>query len=506
MTSISRYVEPVPLTYPGAAIVDVAARFANMPDVRALAVGDNGRIVGIVYREAVEIASRYTRAEQTVRDLMADDPLILTSTMAVREAISAILSDPGRREAFVVVDDSGYVGICGLRDLTDALMAVDSATEIVATEEFQSLVRTFDSEFRGHILGLLAMTDRLGRQHMSPDAQTQVRSIKATGETLLKLADEGQDLLKARQGRLELKPSAQLLRELIDQVQDRWIVRAAQSGVSLLASYDGDPDLSVMIDSCRMIQVFDNLVDHALQQTREGSVEISLHARKQGGEVRLEGRVRDTGSGLSATSAARILNSSSWRLDGEASLPLSLTRSILNCMNGSIRAEDNAGQGMTVVFALAAPIFEAVERTQTRPTAGSSPHVLVVDDNATNRMVAEALCAMFDCTCETAADGLEAVEAARVGRFDMILMDIKMPRMDGLAATKAIRNLGGAAAAIPIVALTANVDAEDARSYLAAGMCAVVEKPIKPDRLLQAITVALTAGAAQTGASKIAAA
>jgi len=113
---------------------------------------------------------------------------------------------------------------------------------------------------------------------------------------------------------------------------------------------------------------------------------------------------------------------------------------------------------------------------------------------------------MFDCTCETAADGIEAVEAARLGRFDMILMDIKMPRMDGLAATKAIRNLGGAAALIPIVALTANVDAEDARSYLAAGMCSVVEKPIKPDRLLQAITVALTSGAAQTSGSKTAAA
>jgi CheY-like chemotaxis protein len=475
-----------------------------MPHVRALAVEDDGRIVGLIYREAIESASRYTRADQRVRDLMTQDVLILPSTMGVREAMETLLSDPGRREAFVVMDDGRYVGVSGLRSLIDALMAIESAGPV--TEYSHSIVQAFDSEFRGHVLGLLAMTDRLGRQNLNPDAQIQVRSIQATGETLLKLADEGQDLLKARQGRLELKSGPQLLRELVDTVQDRWTARASQSGVSLLASYDGDPDLSARIDANRMIQVFDNLIDHALKQTREGSVEVSLHARTQGGQVKLEGRVRDTGAGLSGASATRVLNSPVGNLNLEGSLPLSLTRGIVTCMKGSIRAEDNAGQGMTVVFEITVPGVEAIEQAPVRPTSGASPHVLVVDDNATNRMVAEALCAMFDCTCETASDGVEAVEAARLGRFDMILMDIKMPRMDGLAATRAIRNLSGPAASIPIVALTANVDAEDARSYLAAGMCSVVEKPIKPDRLLQAIMVALTAGAAQTGDSKTAAA
>jgi CheY-like chemotaxis protein len=477
-----------------------------MPHVRAFAVEDDGRIVGLIYREAVESASRYTRADQRVRDLMTQDVLILPSTIGLRKAVETVLSDPGRREAFVVMEDGQYVGVSGLRSLIDALMAIDSVPEIAPPAESHSIVQAFDSEFRGHLLGLLAMTDRLGRQNLNPDAQTQVRSIQATGETLLKLADEGQDLLKARQGRLELKPGPQLLRELVDTVQDRWTARASQSGVSLLASYDGDPDLSAMVDANRMIQVFDNLVDHALQQTREGSVEVSLHARTQGGQVKLKGRVRDTGAGLSSAGATRILNSPVGNLNLEGSLPLSLTRGIVTCMKGSIRAEDNAGQGMTVVFEITVPALEAIEQAPVRPTTGASPHVLVVDDNATNRMVAEALCAMFDCTCETASDGFEAVEAARVGRFDMILMDIKMPRMDGLAATKAIRNLSGPAASIPIVALTANVDAEDARSYLAAGMCSVVEKPIKPDRLLQAIMVALTAGAAQAGPSKTAAA
>jgi len=123
--------------------------------------------------------------------------------------------------------------------------------------------------------------------------------------------------------------------------------------------------------------------------------------------------------------------------------------------------------------------------------AANGLHILVVDDNATNRMVAEGLCEMFNCTSETAEDGVEAVEAARSGRFDLILMDIKMPRMDGMEATRTIRALGGPIGQTPIIALTANADPEDAKTYVACGMASVVEKPIKPDKLLAAINGAL---------------
>ena len=99
---------------------------------------------------------------------------------------------------------------------------------------------------------------------------------------------------------------------------------------------------------------------------------------------------------------------------------------------------------------------------------------------------------MFGCTSETAEDGVEAVEAVRERRFDLVLMDIKMPRMDGVQATRAIRALEGAAGRVPIVALTANADPDDALGYMAEGMVAVVEKPIKPERLRMAMHAALT--------------
>ena len=107
-------------------------------------------------------------------------------------------------------------------------------------------------------------------------------------------------------------------------------------------------------------------------------------------------------------------------------------------------------------------------------------------------MVAEALCDMFECTSEQAVDGVEAIEMARGGRFDLILMDIKMPRMDGIAATRAIREMSGRPARTPIVALTANADPADVQTYIAAGMQDVVEKPIKPERLAVVLSALLS--------------
>src|SRR5581483_2475861 len=129
-----------------------------------------------------------------------------------------------------------------------------------------------------------------------------------------------------------------------------------------------------------------------------------------------------------------------------------------------------------------------------------SAHVLIADDNATNRLVAETLCQMFECTSESVEDGKAALEHAQTGRFDVILMDIKMPVMDGLEATRRIRALPSPAASTPIIALTANADPFDAQSYLAQGLDAVVEKPIKPDLLLAAINQALTQAAERRAA------
>jgi CheY-like chemotaxis protein len=500
MQSLDSFTDRTPLLRTDVATGDAWAQFIRHPASTAFAVvRPDGAVAGVAERSAVQRAVAEGHSGRTLLPLVLGDALSLDRRLTARQALDRLLAEPDRPDAFVVTDGETAIGVCSLRALALAQIGPGSAAcfDQAVAEEFQRLFDSAETVFRAHIQGLMAMADRLARQPLGADALTQVQSIRSAGETLLRLADDTRDVVHARQGRLELEPRAESLRALMDGVQDRWSARAGEAGVSLLISYDGDPDLRAMVDAGRLAQVFDNLIDNALRYTRQGSIEAALRARVDGERIKLEGRVRDTGA---AAGAARLAETHAAAAGTNPDLPLSLIRAILDCMQGDIRAQANPGQGVTMLFDLTVEAGAAPpEAIEIRPAPGAA-HVLVVDDNATNRMVAEALCEMFDCTSETAEDGVEAVARVRSGRFDLILMDIKMPRMDGIAAARAIRSLEGPESMTPIVALTANVDPEDARSYLAAGMCCVVEKPIKPDRLLQAINVALTEARANAAA------
>jgi CheY-like chemotaxis protein len=365
-------------------------------------------------------------------------------------------------------------------------------------------------ELRTPMNGVLAVAELLHRQPLGADAQAYVQTIIDSSETLLRVLSDAIDLSRADAAGLELTPTPTLLRSVIDDVQALWLPRAQQDGVTLSVSYAGEADAAVLIDPVRLKQVFSNLIGNALKFTRRGGVETSLHAARVGEQVRLTGRVRDTGPGIPAERLEHIFEpfapDERGAKTGGAGLGLAICREIVAAMGGRVWAESNPGAGATFIFELEAPAASASERicagtaeTAVRPLGA---HVLIVDDNATNRMVAETLVGMFGCTCECVSDGEEAVAAARARAFDAVLMDIKMPRMDGVEATRAIRALPGPAGEAPVIALTANADPEDAQRYLAAGMASVVEKPIKADRLFAALAAVLApAAAAQEAAA-----
>ncbi len=436
MQFIVSLIDRAPLFSADVVTGDVAEAFAAYPATAGFAVtGPDGAVVGLIERTAIARAIGDGQGSRRVGELMIGPPLTLDAGCTAREAVERLSAHPTCPDTLVVTDGGAYAGVCSARALAQALASQSAPRDEAATEDFQRLFHAAESEFRGHVRGLLAMTDRLARQHLNDDAMAQVQSIRAASETLLRLADDAKDMMRARQGALALNLGLQPLRALMDQMQARWSPRAEAAGVGLLFSYDGDPDLAAMVDAGRLIQVFDNLIDN--RHTHQGSIEASLRARIEGDHVALQGRVRDTGQDTGGAKLDQDLNGTG------ASLPLSLTQSILASMQGSIRAESNAGQGVTLLFDLTADLPRAAAGSTQAPSLGASPHVLVVDDNATNRMVAEALCEMFECTSETAEDGVEAVERVRGGRFDLILMDIKMPRMDGIAATREIRALAG---------------------------------------------------------------
>jgi signal transduction histidine kinase/AmiR/NasT family two-component response regulator len=517
---------PISPETPGA---EVYERFNLEPDTLVIPVVEDDRPVGLVERNAflVRIAAEYGRAlygGRPIRLLMDPEPVTVDAAMDISVFCESMLAERASSlmRGFVVTDGGRYLGVGTVMSLLQATSAASRAR----ADELSRTVRSLDvaksqahasahaktqflsvmsHELRTPMNGVLAVAELLRRQPLGPDAQAYVQTIIDSSETLLRILSDALDLSRAEGGELELTAQPIFLNEIMDDVQALWTPRAAQDGVSLMAGYGGDPDLAVEVDVVRLKQVYNNLIGNSLKYARNGVVEASLKASASGDGVRLEGRVRDNGKGDGTQRLESAFEPFAEGPDHGSGLGLAICRQIVERMGGRIWAERNQGEGSTFGFEVFAPRAELNRQGAAGNVAelaelhlAAEPHILIVDDNATNRVVAQALCEMFGCTSECAEDGLQAVEAAKNRHFDMILMDIKMPRMDGVQATQAIRALPGPEKDTPIVALTANADPDDAKHYLSIGMAAVVEKPIKPERLRQAMTVALSG--AETGA------
>lgn len=515
---ITERIPPVSRTTLGHQVFE---RFLKEPDTLVIAVVEDDRPIGLIERDAFLLAyagpqghARYAR--RSVEHLMDPEPAVVDASVRIDAFSAPILnSGPGALfRGFIVTRDGAYWGVgaavallraAGEQHKAEGRAASpqsDQARALEAARERCEFLGAVSHELRTPMNGVLAVAELLQRQPLGANAQAHVQTIVDSSETLLRILQDILDLARAEAGELDVAPAPTALRGVMDALQAEWEPRASGQGVRLMIGYDGDTELAAEIDGRRLRQVFDNLIGNAMKFARAGVVEASLKARAANGSVVLEARVRDNGPGQSAAaleSAFATLTPGSGRnarSDG-AGLGLSICRHVVQAMGGRIWAEPNQGRGATLAFDMCAPL--AVVETETDSNVSelpelelqSRPHILIVDDNATNRVVAQALCEMFGCTSETAQDGQEAVEAAHDGRFDLILMDIKMPRMDGVAATQTIRAMEGRAGAVPIIALTANADPDDARRYVESGMASVVEKPIKPERLRMAMNAAL---------------
>lgn len=525
--SLTERAAPITPDMPVAEVFDL---FRKDPDALVFAVVEDDRPLGLVERQSflVELAARNGCAEHArtpIRDLMDPEPVTIEACTGISVFSDSMLGAraSGLLRGFIVTDGGRYVGVGTMLSLLQATSASARRKLEVAADDAQLVAQAkiantaaahaksqflavLSHELRTPLNGVLAVAELLQRQPLGLDAQAYVQTIVDSSDTLLRTLADAVDLAKAEAGELTLDAQPILIREIMDEVQQTWTPRAAQDGVTLMVSFDGDPDLAAEVDAPRVRQVFNNLIGNALKFAREGVVEASLKASIDGDRIKVEGAVRDKGHGIPEDRMATLFDlqtSSSNHHAGGSGLGLAMCRQAVEMMGGTIRAESNVGRGSTFLFEFAAPRAWIEEEAASNVSEisdlhlNSAPHILIVDDNATNRVVAQALCEMFGCTSECAEDGMEAVDAVSNRRFDLILMDIKMPRMDGVQATQAIRALPGVASETPIVALTANADPADAKHYLTIGMASVVEKPIKPERLRAAINAALMAEPAQ---------
>ena len=495
-------------------------RFQDEPDALAVAVVDHDmRPVGLVERNAftLKMAAEFGRAlyaRRPISALMDASPLVLegdTEAEALFRTVDASgLS--GLLSGFIVTEKGRYVGVgSGVQVLQAAgVLARRRADEMAAlardlakaeaearasSRAKSEFLAVMSHEIRTPLNGVLGVAALMERQLEQESLRPHVRTILDSGASLLRLLTDALDMSRAEAGMLSLEPAPMRLTALAEDLEALWRARAEEKGLALAVTCDCENADWVEADETRLKQLLNNLIGNAIKFTPGGRVEARLASRLSNGAVAVTASVDDSGPGVPADRMETIFQpfntGDAGRRGAGAGLGLAICRQIVERMKGHITAEASPLGGARFRFELdlnaASSEHQALRQAMVEPTPHETLHVLVADDHAANRFLAGKLLEMFGCTHDAVENGAEAVEAARTGAHDVILMDIKMPVMDGVAATRAIRALGGDRADLPILALTANADERDAAAYLAAGMDGVVQKPIQPDVLLNAI-------------------
>jgi signal transduction histidine kinase/AmiR/NasT family two-component response regulator len=393
---------------------------------------------------------------------------------------------------------TGVIGVLQVIDdqkqAEQALIAEKEAAQ-AADRAKRDFLANMSHEIRTPLTSVIGFADLASRLEGLPDrALDYLQKISGAGQWLLCVINDILDFSKLEAGQLELDPQAFSPAESVQAVADLIAARAAAKGVVLECDIGPDVPSALLADGARLKQVLINLVGNAVKFTDQGRVTIRASYENEP-EGRLKVAVIDTGAGIADDARDRLFQRFS-QVDGSVSrryggtgLGLAICKSLVDLMGGAIGCDSAVGQGSTFWLAIPASIVETSDEGDAighgDAWASSRPaHILIVDDVAANREIVRALLAPMGHTFEEADNGSDGVKAAMQSAFDLILMDLQMPGMDGLEAARAIRASADLNKSTPILAFSANVLAEHTAAALAAGMDDHIGKPIKPVELL----------------------
>lgn len=399
--------------------------------------------------------------------------------------------------------DEGEIFIAFLRDISHQVQAeqelVAARDRALAGEKSKTdFLATMSHEIRTPLNGLLGNLALLRDTRLSARQARYIKNMDTSGKLLMSHISDVLDITKYDAGKLRLRPVAMNISTLLQDILDNQSGAASANGTTIQWGWTGTPADWIYADRDRIQHILMNVIGNAVKFTHDGSISVTAEVMDNiDATPNLSIIVTDTGIGMDSGLQSQIFDdfmtgdSSYDREVGGTGLGLGIAKRFVNALGGSIAVESEEGRGSSFrirfpIEPIAPPEASLKNRFNSRPVRKSD--ILLVEDNEINRVVAREMLIAAGHTVTEAKNGQIAVDLAETTRFDLILMDISMPVMDGRSATRAIRAGVGVSAKTPIVALTANAMAEEQLAFRSDGMDDIITKPLTREALIKVIS------------------
>lgn len=378
----------------------------------------------------------------------------------------------------------------------------------MAEGELDRLKGTFlaslNHEIRTPLSGILGMADLLLETNLDEEQREYVNATRLCAESLFEILNATLEYSALEAGRFTLDESEFSLREMIESTLAQQAFKAEAKGLKIEAAYDPKLPETMIGDAPRLRQLLSHFLANAIKFTHTGGVELRVSRDPQSAEI-LRIEVEDTGIGIPPAEVDRIFESFR-QVDSGLSrtypglgLGLALAKKLASLMQGEIIVESTPGKGSTFTLRIPLRVAEAeAEPVQSAVRGESGPSVLAVEDNAVGLTILKRALERRHVKVDGATSGVAALEAASLRRYDLVLMDLQMPGMNGLETTTEMRKLPGYDA-VPILALTADFSDELRERCLRQGMQAFLSKPVEPLQLWAVVSRFLNAERASAG-------